>query len=610
MTPLIGAITVDPADNVYRHLLQSLGNKVFVAEGANYHFVSNDSIIEYQGIFCTGSTPDLRRKSQSLTIKELLAAWHQLDKNVLSELNGEYAFVIWDSRIQKAWAIRDHFGSQPLHYTHNASCFAFSQQAKPLWELPATGLSTFNKWRILDYIVDDLEHASQTETFKQNIHKTPLSGCVNWDEGKVRVTQYWKPSITPLDPDISESSVVETFRTLLAQSILKKSQGGDGIALLASGGLDSNAIHAAWKHTKQYTQENNHLISLLPEKDNRDDLECEMLMEEVAKDCPLHHSCITPEQAINKIGPLECFIHQLEDPFTIHTLCGPAPCYGLAKEKGVTQVMDGIDGDLIGGIPSNYWNYLWIAGDKKKAIFECISNHRHHEEPFSKSIKALIRMHLSNQFPALLNMLSKLRSQPDWDFEQAKSWKHELQIRDSAFTLDCIQDRIQSLRSRHPSPSCPTLTEYLFKGMLSPMLGVGVDRYAEAAHVFGLKAIHPLLDKDLAEFLLNLPWNYRSKGGKEKYLFRLLLDQNHQSKIAKHPKLPHVGSWFTLAYQRDYMMRHQRPKAACLDALNQYIDVSWIHSAWREANDRSGSFELNEDLWRMLMLGEWLVHNA
>lgn len=610
MSPLLGAITVDTQNHVHHYFLECFGKTAYVADQPGGRLVSSQPIFEHQGIFCTGVTHNLTLNNQPLTPDGLPKAWHQGNIDTLRGLSGEFSILVWDARTQNVWAVRDHFGSDPLHYFHDPDCFAFSHRARPLWDLPTTGVHSINESRILDYIVDDLEHATQTATFKQNIHKVPLAGYANWYKGKVQTHQYWKPDLSPIDAGITNESAIDSFQRLLAASLLNKSGQGNAIALLASGGLDSNAIHAAWKTTKQYAKGNNHLISLLPEKENRDDLECDMLRNEVSRGSPLPHLFITPEKALHKLNPIESFVHQLEDPFTMHTLSGPAPCYQMASEKGASHAMDGIDGDLIGGIPSNYWYYLWASGKRKHAMIECILNHKHHGEPFSKSLKALLRMFLSNDMPGLLRRLDFLSSKRDWDLEQAKRWKFEFRIRDSVFPESCIQQRIQLLRSNHPTPSCATMTDYLHQGMTSPILGVGVDRYAEAAHIFGLKAIHPLLDKDLAEFLLRLPWHFRTKNGKEKSLFRLFLKGNHQKKIANQLKLPHVGSWFTRVYQRDYLKRHPKPKTECLDAVNKYVDATWMLTEWGKMRNNNSADAFNEDLWRMLMLGEWLVQNT
>ena len=42
-----------------------------------------------------------------------------------SKLNGEFAFVIWDARLQRMVAVRDRFGVKPLfvHQTQDELCF-------------------------------------------------------------------------------------------------------------------------------------------------------------------------------------------------------------------------------------------------------------------------------------------------------------------------------------------------------------------------------------------------------------------------------------------------------------------------------------------------------
>ena len=50
---------------------------------------------------------------------ELLAkAYLAWGEGCLNYLLGDFAFILWDARNQKAFAARDRFGIQPLHYAH------------------------------------------------------------------------------------------------------------------------------------------------------------------------------------------------------------------------------------------------------------------------------------------------------------------------------------------------------------------------------------------------------------------------------------------------------------------------------------------------------------
>jgi asparagine synthase (glutamine-hydrolysing) len=67
----------------------------------------------------------------------LLAAYANWGPDFLHQLNGMFAFAIWDSKKQCLFAARDRFGEKPFYYVHRPSTFLF--QSPPGLGLARTG---------------------------------------------------------------------------------------------------------------------------------------------------------------------------------------------------------------------------------------------------------------------------------------------------------------------------------------------------------------------------------------------------------------------------------------------------------------------------------------
>src|SRR2546427_13060716 len=62
----------------------------------------------------------------------LLRAYAQGGLQCLAELNGMFAFALWDGRSRSLFCARDRFGEKPFHYALLNDAFAFASEVKAL----------------------------------------------------------------------------------------------------------------------------------------------------------------------------------------------------------------------------------------------------------------------------------------------------------------------------------------------------------------------------------------------------------------------------------------------------------------------------------------------
>src|SRR5262245_43984765 len=78
----------------------------------------------------------------------VLYLYQEYGAKCVEQLNGMFAFGIWDNDRQTLFIARDHFGIKPLYYCQQGTRFAFASEAKALLELP--GFATRINLRALD----------------------------------------------------------------------------------------------------------------------------------------------------------------------------------------------------------------------------------------------------------------------------------------------------------------------------------------------------------------------------------------------------------------------------------------------------------------------------
>src|ERR1043166_6923456 len=66
----------------------------------------------------------------------LLHLYEEKSEAMLDELNGMFAFVIYDRKRKRLFGARDRVGIKPLYYFNDAGLFAFASELKSLLALP------------------------------------------------------------------------------------------------------------------------------------------------------------------------------------------------------------------------------------------------------------------------------------------------------------------------------------------------------------------------------------------------------------------------------------------------------------------------------------------
>lgn len=97
---------------------------VIVFNGEVFNFPDLRAQLEARGI-------SFRTKSDTEVLLEGYVAWGE---EVLSRLDGMFAFAIWDKATRQLFAARDHAGIKPFFYATYGGSFVFGSEIKVVLE--------------------------------------------------------------------------------------------------------------------------------------------------------------------------------------------------------------------------------------------------------------------------------------------------------------------------------------------------------------------------------------------------------------------------------------------------------------------------------------------
>ena len=217
---------------------------VMLAEGGHVTVAADASLfyrgelarkLRYRGVRPTGETPS----------HLILAAYQAWGADCVRELEGDFAFVVWDEPRRSVFAARDFTGKRPLYFTEVGDTLLVASSLAGLQAHPACA-------RELDLAVIAEEAAvlagTASATCWRGIQRVPPGHYLQWRAGQgAQLEPYWQvPVFADRDSgQLSFDEAAEELGRLLGAAMDERLARTGSTALCLSGGWDSPSLYAA-----------------------------------------------------------------------------------------------------------------------------------------------------------------------------------------------------------------------------------------------------------------------------------------------------------------------------------------------------------------------------
>ncbi len=161
----------------------------------------------------------------------------------LPDLNGQFAFAVWDCRKKELFLARDRVGIRPLHYTLHEGRLLFASEVKALFQVP--GLPRRLDPAVMEQIFTFWAPLPGKTPFA-DIRELPPGHFLILRDGQIQIKRWWKPPFgSPHEKThASLSQTVEEMDELLTDAIRIRLRADVPVGCYLSGGLDSSGITA------------------------------------------------------------------------------------------------------------------------------------------------------------------------------------------------------------------------------------------------------------------------------------------------------------------------------------------------------------------------------
>jgi asparagine synthase (glutamine-hydrolysing) len=549
------------------------GSAVITYNGELYNFRELRPALEQAG----------RRFRTTSDTEVLLQHLEQHGLDGIRDLDGMFAFALWDARARRLTLARDRAGIKPLYYAAlPGGGLAFASELSALLAHGQVD-AAIDPGGLAAYFFSDYVQAPGT--ILRGARKLAPGHTVVWEDGALGEPQaYWRipaPSGAPL-PD--ERTLAENLWTTLGAAVRAQLVADVPVGIFLSGGIDSSCVAAlaaaAGGRMKAF--------SIGFEDATFDELP---YAAEVAGRLDVEHVTETLHER-NLLEVMDAALDRLDEPMADPSLL---PTFLLSRlaARHVKVVVGGDGGDeLWGGYPT-YRAHLYgalyarIPGWVRTGVLR----------------RVIDRLPVDDRYQSLEWKLRRFTGR--WDDDGARRhlrWMSSVDLPD----LDRAVPAARGLRPGALDVALPVTQDWLARMLAldfaTYMPGSVLTKVDRASMAHGLEVRPPLLDNAAVDLAFSLPSRYKLRRRHGKLLLKQAARGKIPDQIIDRPKkgfgIP-LGRWLRGPLRERIEEVVARSPLWETGALDREVFAGWNRDHQARRSDES------KPLWALLALDHW-----
>ena len=557
--------------------LQEASNQPMISRCGKFVIVFNGEIYNYK---------DLRKKYQlncrtQSDTEVILELFKLLGPKHVNELNGMFAYVIYDIEHEKTYIYRDRVGVKPLYYYHDENIFAFASELKALQKIfYVKNKINLNLNAIYTYL--HLGYIPKEESIYTEIKKFKSGSFSCLDTISYTNNTYWSIyEHIKVETIPTEQEAIFALENLLESSIKYRLEADVPVGVFLSGGIDSSLV-AAFAAKHHATKIKSFTIGFKDAKFDESKY-AKKVSNHLGTD---HQELIISEKEI--FGYIDSIFDIYDEPFADQSMLPSlAVCKMAAEQVKVVLTGDGGDEFFWG-----YGAYTWAQ--------------RLHSGLFKNSKKLLSTiLNMGNgryqrvgelvNYDTLTNIQSHIHSKENGYL----STKEISRLFNLTYNFD-----YNLCHEKYARKLSPVEKQALFDSQiyLTDDLLVKMDR---ASMHYSLEAREPLLDYRILEYAVNLSPELKINNKNSKYLLKKILYKYVPKELIDRPKwgftVP-LHHWLNneLSYLKNEYLNENIVRQEGI------VPYDFIKKLLKEVEHKPYKIQ---QVWAMILLHKWLREN-
>lgn len=486
----------------------------------------------------------------------ILKSYIEYGANCLEKFEGMFAFAIWDEEKKQIFIARDRFGKKPFYYAFDDENFIFASEIKALFSLGKI------KGEIDFEAIDNfmrLLYIPPYKTIYKNIHTLkPAHYSIIKNINKIETYNYWK--LEKKEINVSYDEAKEKIENLLEKSVKKRMLADVEVGSMLSGGIDSTLIsylaqQQTSKKLKTFSVGFENFINELP------------FAKEAADKIKSDHNELL--MSVNIANELKKVCEYLDEPNADAAIIPTYLISKLAREKNTKVLLSGDGADEL------FLGYGWYIKHWNIGL-------KHKIENFNLFPK---------QFRDYLENVTYINKK-----ERKQLWENKKFSNSDIITDYSNKEKITDLNKIN----LYDLNMYLPGDLLSK-----IDR---ASMMTSVETRAPFLDKELVEYVYNIPVQYKTDKKNGKIILKDILEEIMPKEFVHRRKQgfgPPINNWLEKKEMKELIHNSFiKNEADIYSFLNKKYVQKFINKFYEKREEKYGM-----KIWILLCLELWFKNN-
>ena len=495
------------------------GAQPMQSEDGGVQLVFNGEIYDHRLLRAELESRGHRFVSDHSDTEVLVHGWEEWGPELFAKLNGMFAVAIWQPAARQLVLARDRYGIKPLYYACiDGGGLVFASEIKALHESGLVPLRP-SPLGIREYFA--FQNVWGEQTMFEGIRQLSPATMLVWEDGRVSRRRYWDLTF-PRSRRGSVSALADEHRQILRRVVRRQIAADVPVMSYLSGGIDSTAITVASHQVDSEVTAYSCIFDL-------DGVDTDRVVDErafsrlVAATYGLQRveHLLKPDALIASLGP---YVRSLEDlrmgmGYPVYLIAGR-----VAEDARV--VLSGTGGDEFHGGYVGRYQALGLTNGYRRGAIARLRGLFENADAVDHGIESGYRQILNFLVPQT---------------ESSAFFSAEFLRQTNDFDADAI---ISDVLAECPSRDWRDRVLYVdAKTYLAGLLAL--EDKVSMAH--SLETRVPLLDNELVDFMLDVPYEALWQADTGKVLFRESVRPWVPTEIASKPKMgfgPPDASWY------------------------------------------------------------------
>jgi asparagine synthase (glutamine-hydrolysing) len=437
----------------------------------------------------------------------IIHLYEEMGADCVKKLRGMFGLAIYDKTQRKLTLARDRLGKKPLHYALHKGKLYFASEIKSILAV-APELAEVNSQALLEYLY--YGYVPDPITAFTGIHKLAPGHLLEFQDGKIRICQYWDLPEYNTHPPMREEECLEELEWRLLEATKMRLISDVPLGAFLSGGTDSSTVVALMARACSGP------VKTFSIGFKTDDFNEAHYARIVAKKFGTdHHEMILEPDVVQTV---EHLTSSLEEPFGDSSML---PTYYVSQmaRQHVTVALSGDGGDEIFG---GYDRYRIHAG---RRVFEHIPEwarkfYRDHVFPRLPNNMRGRTFSYNVSLPWQERYVDQLSFLPSFE-RDTPILSHD--FREILRRSDDPGNVLRRLFAQAPAQD--PVDQLLYVDTKSYLVGDILAKVDRMSMLNSLEVRVPILDHVFVEWVTGLPPELKLRGNQQKYILRKLAER-------------------------------------------------------------------------------------